>query len=142
MMLRVLVPVLAMVVSLQGPGAARAADAQIVDHSGKWESGYGATFYNVVGTVKNTGDGPLAYVVLQVSALDGTGQVIGTTRAFNESAEILSLPGMTPDEATAKGKLTPFAPGTTQRFRASFLKEDAPGLTGHRVEVAKAVAGD
>jgi len=33
---------------------ADARGAQVVEHRGRWESGYGAKFYNVVGRLKNS----------------------------------------------------------------------------------------
>jgi hypothetical protein len=110
----------------------------IASHTGKWESGYGAKFYNVVGTLENGGKTPVAWVKLRVEALDARGAVVASTDAYNESAEALSAPGADVEALVASGKVTPIAPGATQRFRASFLEDEHPGVVSHRVTVAEA----
>ena len=112
----------------------------IESHQGKWESGYGVKFYNVVGSLKNTGTAPVAWVKLRVEALDGDGAVVATADAYNEAAEALSVPGADAQALVDAGKVTPVAPGATQRFRASFLEEEHPNVASHRVTVAEAPA--
>jgi hypothetical protein len=114
------------------------ASAAVLEHQGRWESGYGATFYNVVGKVKNGGPGPVAYVKLRVEALDDAGKVVATADAYNESAEALSAPGAAVEALRASGKIKALPAGAEERFRASFLKEDAPTLSRYRVTVAEA----
>jgi hypothetical protein len=111
---------------------------RVVDDAGKWESGYGVEFYNVVGTVEVTEGAPRRFVKLRVEALDEAGTVVATEHAYNETAEALSAPGADAAALVAAGKVTPVAPGTRQRFRASFLKEEHPTIARHRVTVAEA----
>lgn len=123
------------------PSEARADQgAEILEHKGQWESGYGATFYNVVGKLKNTSGHALAYVKIRVEALDGAGKVIASTDTYNESAEALSLPGAQPEKALASGKVKPLPAAGEERFRASFLKEDAPALASYRTRVVETPA--
>ena len=53
--------------------AAIAADAEILEHKGRWESGYGSTWYNVVGRLRNTSGHPLRWVKLRLDAVDEGG---------------------------------------------------------------------
>jgi hypothetical protein len=117
--------------------AGAAEGAKILEHKGQWESGYGATFYNVVGKLKNTSGHALAYVKIRVEALDGGGKVVATTDTYNESAEALSQPGVQPSKALASGKAKPLPANGEERFRASFLKEDAPALASYRVRIVE-----
>ncbi len=114
--------------------------AKILEHKGQWESGYGATFYNVVGKLKNTSGHALAYVKIRVDALDAAGKVIASADAYNESAEALSLPGAQIEKVLASGKVKPLPAGAEERFRTSFLKEDAPDLASYRTQVVEAPA--
>lgn len=107
-------------------------------HEGKWESGYGVKFYNVVGTLKNTGTSPVAWVKLRIEALDEQGAAVATMDAYNEGAEALSAPDADAMALVAAGTVKPIAPGTTQRFRASFLEDEHPNIASHRVTVAEA----
>lgn len=120
------------------PSEARADEGvKILEHKGQWESGYGATFYNVVGKLENTSGHALAYVKIRVEALDGAGKVVASTDTYNESAEALSIPEAQPEKILASGKVKPLPAGGQERFRASFLKEDAPTLASHRVRVVE-----
>lgn len=113
---------------------------KVVEHSGKWESGYGAKFYNVVGKLENDGASALRWVKLRIDAVDDHGKVVASTDAYNETAEILSVPEVKPEDAVKTGKLKPFPPGTTQRFRGSFLAEETPPFATYRVSVVDAPA--
>ena len=53
---------------------------QTLEHKGRWESGYGATFYNVVGKLKNNGKSTVVYVKLRVEGLDEAGKVVARLR--------------------------------------------------------------
>jgi hypothetical protein len=122
--------------AFRGAGAAEPS-AQLVEHAGLWESGYGVEFYNVVGKVRNTSARPVAYVKLRVDALDVAGKVVGSIDAYNASAESMSAPGAKLDELTAAGKVKPLGADATDPFRASFLKEDTPTLMDYRVTVVE-----
>ena len=119
------------------PDARADEGAKILEHKGQWESGYGATFYNVVGKLENTSGHALAYVKIHVEALDGAGKVVASTDTYNESAEALSIPEAQPEKILASGKVKPLPAGGQERFRASFLKEDAPTLASHRVRIVE-----
>lgn len=114
---------------------AGAPGAQVLEHHGRWESGYGAKFYNVVGRLKNTTDHPLAYVKLRIDAVDEHGKVVASTETYNESAEALGVPDISPQELLAKGKVKPLPAGTEERFRASFLEDETPAFKDYRVTV-------
>jgi len=119
----------------------RAPGARVLEHRGRWESGYGEQFYNVVGRVKNTSGRPLAWVRLRVEALDATGKVVATTETYNESAEGLTVPELTPEAKEAlRAKLKPLAADAEERFRASFLKEETPAFEDYRVTVVETPA--
>ena len=115
------------------PALAEAPGAEILEHHGRWESGYGATFYNVVGRLRNTSGHALAYVKLRLEALDDHGKVVASTDTFNESAEALGVPEVKPEDALKKVK--PLAAGAEERFRGSFLKEETPAFKDYRVTV-------
>ncbi len=132
--------VILLAASLLAPTLARAADAEVLEHKGQWESGYGAKFYNVVGRLKNTSDHAVRWVKLKIEALDDKGKVVATTDAYNENAEALTVPEVKPDELLATGKVKPLAAGATERFRASFLEEETPAFTTYRVTVVEAPA--
>lgn len=117
-----------------GPGA------EVLEHHGRWESGYGSTFYNVVGRLRNASEHPLAWVKLRVEALNDKGKVVASTETYNESAEILAVEveGMTASREERARKVKPLAPGAEERFRGSFLKEETPAFTDTRVKVIDA----
>src|SRR5678809_1719196 len=75
-----------------GAAVAFSADAEVIEHKGKWESGYGSTWYNVVGRLKNTSAHALKWVKLRIDAVDEAGKVVASTDTYNESAEVLTLP--------------------------------------------------
>lgn len=115
---------------------------QVGAETGKWESGYGAKFYNVVGTLKNTGTTPLQYVQLKVELLDGAGKVVASMETYNESAEALTAPGADVAALLKSGKVKPLAAGAIERFRTSFLEEETPKFENHRVVVVAAPSAD
>jgi hypothetical protein len=114
--------------------------ATILRHEAKWESGYGAKFYNVVGTVKNTSGHALRYVKIRIDALDAHGKVLGSTDTYNESAEVLSAPEIDPQKVLASGKVSPLAAGGEERFRGGFMADEYPAVTDHRVTVVETPA--
>jgi hypothetical protein len=117
---------------------AGAADAEILEHKGRWESGYGSTWYNVVGRLKNTSGHPVRWVKLRIDAVDDAGKVVASTDTYNESAEVLTVPEANPQDLLAKGKVKPLAAGAEERFRGSFLKEETPPFKDYRVVVVEA----
>jgi hypothetical protein len=119
-------------------GAARG--ATVLEHKGRWESGYGAQFYNVVGRLRNTSGHTLRWVKLRVDAIDAHGKVVASTETYNESAEALAVPELNPAEVLASGKVKPLEAGAEERFRASFLKEETPAFTDYRVTVIETPA--
>jgi hypothetical protein len=116
---------------------ANAADATILEHKGRWESGYGSTWYNVVGRLKNTSGHPLRWVKLRIEALDDAGKVVASTDTYNESAEVLTVPEVDPKEVLAKGKVKPLAADAEERFRGSFLKDETPPFKDYRVTIVE-----
>jgi hypothetical protein len=122
------------------PARAGTKAATVLEHKGRWESGYGAQFYNVVGRLKNTSDHPLRWVKLRVDAVDGHGKVVASTETYNESAEALAVPELKAEDLLASGKVKPLAAGAEERFRASFLKEETPAFTDYRVTVVETPA--
>ena len=126
---------LATLALLLAAASAAGPDAEILEHHGRWESGYGAEFYNVVGRLKNTSGHALGYVKLRIEALDDHGKVVASTETYNESAEALSVPDVDTKALLASGKVKPLAAGAEERFRGSFLKEETPRLTEYRVKV-------
>jgi hypothetical protein len=116
---------------------ALAADAQILEHKGRWESGYGSTWYNVVGRLKNTSGHELRWVKLRIDAVDDKGKVVASTDTYNESAEVLTVPEANPQELLKNGKVKPLAADAEERFRGSFLKEETPAFTDYRVTVVE-----
>ena len=113
------------------------AGAKILHDAGKWESGYGAKFYNVVGTLQNTSGHALRYVKLRIDALDGDGKVIGSTDTYNESAEVLSAPEIDPQKMLASGKVKPLPAGAEERFRGGFMADELPAVKSHRVSIVE-----
>jgi hypothetical protein len=114
-----------------GPGA------KILEHKGRWESGYGAKFYNVVGRLQNTSGHALRYVKLRIDAVDEHGKVVASTDTYNESAEALAVPDVKADDLLAAGKVKPLADGAEERFRGSFLDEETPPFKDYRVTVVE-----
>src|SRR5205807_8235603 len=86
-------------------------DAEVLEHHGRWESGYGAQFYNVVGRLRNTSGHPLRYVKLRIEALDEHGKVVASTETYNERAEAQAVPGVEARALPASGKGQPVAAG-------------------------------
>jgi len=123
-----------------GERAGPAPDARVLEHRGRWESGYGARFYNVVGRLKNTGTRPLRYVKLRIEALDAAGKQVAAIDTYNESAEVLAVEGLPGDVAerlrTMKPK--PLAAGAEERFRGGFMADETPAFTSYRVRVVEA----
>jgi hypothetical protein len=113
------------------------AGAKVLHDAGKWESGYGAKFYNVVGTLQNTSGHALRYVKVRIDALDGDGKVIGSTDTYNESAEVLSAPEVDPQKMLASGKVKPLPAGAEERFRGGFMADELPAVKSHRVSIVE-----
>lgn len=123
------------------PACAGGPDARVLEHRGRWESGYGETFYNVVGRVENTSGHALAWVKLRVEALDGEGRVVATTETYNESAEALTVADLSAaDRDRVRQKLKPVPAHGEERFRASFLRDETPPFTDYRVTVVETPA--
>ena len=118
------------------------ADAEVLEHKGRWESGYGSTWYNVVGRLKNTSDHALRWIKLRIDAVDDAGKVVATTDTYNETAEVLTVPEANPKDLLAQGKVPPLAAGAEQRFRGSFLKDETPAFTNYRVTIVETPAVD
>jgi hypothetical protein len=116
--------------------------ATVLEHHGRWESGYGAKFYNVVGRLKNTSTRALRYVKLRIEVLDDKGKVVASTDTYNESADALAVPDLDPKELLASGKVKPLAAGGEERFRGSFLEEETPPFKEYRVRVVETPAAD
>jgi len=135
--MRVASALVAVVLAVSWTTAARAADAQVLEHKGRWESGYGSTWYNVVGRLKNTSGHGLRWVKLRIDAVDAGGKVVASTETYNESAEVLTVPEANPQDLLAKGKVKPLAADAEERFRGSFLKEETPAFTDYRVTVVE-----
>lgn len=115
-------------------------DAKVLEDGGKWESGYGSRFYNVVGRLKNTSDHPLQFVKLRIELVDESGKVVASTETWNEEAEVLGVPEADGKALLAEGKIKPIPAGTEQRFRGSFLDEETPPFKSHRVLVVETPA--
>jgi hypothetical protein len=121
------------------PAAAAPTDrsAAIVEHNGKWESGYGETFFNIVGRVRNGDSAPLRWIQLRAELVDANGAAIGNAEGFNFAAEGLSnetLPAAI-EEKLKVVQPAPIPPGGEDRFRLSVLKDDAPTLASYRLSV-------
>ncbi len=117
-----------------------AGDAEVLEHKGRWESGYGSTWYNVVGRLKNTSDHALRWVKLRIDAVDEHGKVVASTDTYNESAEVLTVPEANPKQLLEQGKVKPLAAGAEERFRGSFLKDETPAFTDYRVTIVETPA--
>ncbi|TMA59986.1 MAG: hypothetical protein E6J75_01995 [Deltaproteobacteria bacterium] len=115
-------------------------DAEVLEHHGRWESGYGAQFYNVVGRLRNTSGHALRYVKLRIEVLDEHGKVVASTETYNENAEALGVPDVDAKALLASGKVKPLAAGAEERFRGSFLKEETPAFTEYRVRIVETPA--
>ncbi len=122
------------------PARAGGAGATVVEHHGRWESGYGAKFYNVVGRLENTSGHALRYVKLRIDAVDERGKVVASTDTYNESAEALAVPDVNAKALLASGKVKPLAAGAEERFRGSFLDEETPPFKDYRVHVVETPA--
>jgi len=120
--------------------AAAGTGAKVVEHHGRWESGYGVEFFNVVGRLKNTSGHALRYVKLRIDALDARGKVVASTETYNESAEALAVPDLDPKELLASGKVKPLPAAAEERFRASFLDDETPAFKDYRVTVVETPA--
>jgi len=136
--MRRLAAVVVAALACAGAAAAGAADAEILEHKGRWESGYGSTWYNVVGRLRNTSGHTVRWVKLRIDAVDDGGKVVASTDTYNESAEMLTVPEANPQDLLAKGKVKPLAAGAEERFRGSFLKDETPPFKDYRVVVVEA----
>jgi hypothetical protein len=121
---------------------AGAAGAKVLEHKGRWESGYGAKFYNVVGRLQNTSGHALRYVKLRIDALDEHGKVVASTDTYNESAEALAVPDVKPADLLASGKVKALGAGAEERFRGSFLEDETPAFKDYRVTVVETPAAE
>ena len=121
-------------------GSVLGADAEILEHKGKWESGYGSTWYNVVGRLRNTSGHGLRWVKLRLEAVDEAGKAVASTVTYNESAEVLTVPEANPQDLLAKGKVKPLAADAEERFRGSFLKDETPAFKTYRVIIVETPA--
>ena len=133
--MRPFVLALAALLLAQPARAAGSPGAQVLEHRGRWESGYGAQFYNVVGRLRNTSGHTLRYVKLRIEAVDEHGKVVASTETYNESAEALAVPDLNAEELLKSGKVKPLPADTEERFRGSFLKEETPPFKDYRVTV-------
>jgi len=124
------------------PVAAGPAGANVLEHKGRWESGYGARFYNVVGRLRNTSGHALRYVKLRVDAVNEAGRVVASTETYNESAEALAVPELDAKELLASGKVKPLPADAEERFRASFLDDETPTFKDYRVTVVETPAAN
>jgi hypothetical protein len=111
--------------------------AEIRVDSAQWESGYGVKFFQVVGTVTNRGQGPLGAALVRTELLGDDGTVVGATECWNGDAEVLGdLRGSGAQAKLAEAKVKPIAPGATDKWRCTFLDEDAPKFASHRSRVS------
>src|SRR6476660_2057069 len=124
------------------PALGAASGAKVLEHKGRWESGYGARLYNVVGRLKNTSGRTLRWVKLRVDAVDERGRVVASTETYNESAEALAVPDVKAEDLLASGTVKPLPPGAEERFRASCLDDETPAFTSHRVTVVATPAAE
>src|SRR2546430_11441245 len=100
-------------------------DAEVLEHRGRWESGYGAQFYNVVGRLRNTSGHPLRYVKLRIEALDAHGKVVASTETYNESAEALAVPDLAAKPLLPSGQAKTRPGGAGELVLGSFREESA-----------------
>jgi hypothetical protein len=122
------------------PATSAAGDVRLLGDTGRWESGYGETFYNVVGKLQNDTGKTLRFVKLRVELLDAKGKVLTHSDTYNETAEALTVPDLDPKQLLATGKIKPVEIGQEQRFRTSFLKDETPAFSTHRVRVIESPA--
>jgi hypothetical protein len=110
---------------------------RITEQQSRWESGYGSTFFNIVGKLTNAGDQPVRYVRLKAELLDKDGKVVASTDFFNYKAEGLGRDDLkgSLDDKLAQVKPQPIPPDGSDNFRCSFLKEETPPFATHRVTV-------
>jgi hypothetical protein len=128
---------LALLASAQPSAAESAAGPDLEVESARWESGYGAKFFQVVGTVANPGERPLGAVLIKTELLDAAGKVVATVECWNGRAEALGdLRGEAAEKKLTEAKVEPIAPGGSDKWRCTALDEDAPGATSHRAQVA------
>jgi len=139
-MRRRLVAISAAILALAWAEVARAASAEILEHKGRWESGYGSTWYNVVGRLKNTSGHTLRWAKLRIDAIDEHGKVVASTDTYNESAEVLTVPDANPNDLLAQGKVKPLAANGEERFRGSFLKDETPPFKDYRISIIETPA--
>jgi hypothetical protein len=131
-----------MLVLLGLPALGAEPTVRVLDHTARWESGYGSTWYSVVGRLENTGDAPVAFVKLRLEVLDAAGKVVASTEAYNESAEAMTVevegePGGAA-APLASAKVKPLAAHAQERFRGGFLKDETPPFEKYRVTVVEA----
>ena len=102
----------------------------------RWESGYGDKFYQVVGTVKNDSPDTVGAILVRTELLDDSGKVVATFEGWNARAEALGdLTGAAARAELANLAPGPIAPGTSDRFRATFIEDETPKFTKHRVRI-------
>ena len=112
------------------------AGVSVAVDSARWESGYGEKFFQVVGTVKNDSSQTAGAIRVRTELLDDAGKVVATFDSWNARAEALGdLNGDAARAELAKLAPGPVAPGTSDRFRATFLEDETPKFTGHRVRI-------
>jgi hypothetical protein len=117
--------------------AAVPAGITVAEDSARWESGYGEKFFQIVGTISNGSSAAIGAVLVRTELLDAAGTVVATFDGWNSRAEALG--GLSGDAARAElEKLAPgpLEPGTSDRFRATFLSDETPEFESHRIRVA------
>lgn len=108
----------------------------VKEDSARWESGYGDKFYQVVGTVKNDSPDTVGAILVRTELLDDSGKVVATFDGWNARAEALGdLTGAAARAELANLAPGPIAPGTSDRFRATFIEDETPKFTKHRVRI-------
>jgi len=116
--------------------AARAAGISVKEDGARWESGYGEKFFQVVGTISNGSPQIFAAIRVRTELLGEGGKVVAAFDSWNARAEALGdLRGEEARTELAKLAPGPIAPGTSDRFRATFLEDETAKFTGHRVRV-------
>jgi hypothetical protein len=123
----------------------RAAEAEVVEHAGKWELAYGLVYYRVFGTVKNTSGAPLRYVKLEIELLDKDGKPVLTRVGFNQKAEALAeqetegyVEKMSFEERLARVQAV--GAGESDLFRIGLAKDDIPKkpkFTTYRLKIVE-----
>jgi len=108
----------------------------VKEDGARWESGYGDKFYQVVGTVKNDSPDTVGAILVRTELLDDSGKVVATFEGWNARAEALGdLTGAAARAELANLAPGPIAPGTSDRFRATFIEDETPKFTKHRVRI-------